>query len=298
MSLPDPDSLRCFLAAAELLSFRAAAERVHLSAAAFSDRIRRLEEDLDVRLFERSTRRVELTAAGRRLKPQAERALAEAGACKAVVHAEDRPLPFELTLGTRFELGLSWLLPALDPLQAARPDRRLNLSFGVGPDLWSRIARGEVDAVVTSTRLTVGELDYALLHEERYVFCGAPALLAQTPLGHPDDARAHTLLDAFADLPLFRYLLDARPAADAWGFRRTELLGTIAAIRLRALAGKGVAVLPAYFVADDLAAGRLVAVLPDHPLQHDWFRLIWRRGHPLAEELRALAEALRGFPLR
>ncbi|MEZ4471260.1 MAG: LysR family transcriptional regulator [bacterium] len=296
--MADPDSLRCFLAAAELLNFRAAAERVHLSAAAFSDRIRRLEEDLDVRLFDRTTRRVELTAAGRRLRPQAARARAEAEAGRAVVHAADTPLPFELTLGTRFELGLSWLLTALDPLQARRPDRRLNLSFGVGPDLLTRVARGEVDAAVTSTRLTLGELDYALLHEEQYVFCGAPALLDVLPLDRPDDARRHTLLDAFADLPLFRYLLDARPAADAWGFRGTELLGTIAAIRARALAGKGVAVLPAYFVAADLAAGRLRAVLPDHPLQQDWFRLIWRRGHPLADELRALAEELRGFPLR
>lgn len=293
--LPDPDSLRCFLAAADRLNFRAASERVALSPAAFSERIRALEELLGAQLFERSTRHVALTAAGRRLQIQAERVLAESAACASVVRAG--PLPFELVIGTRFELGLSWLLPALDPLAAARPERRLHLAFGVGPDLLVRLARGEVDAVVTSTRLTLGEVDYALLHEERYVFCAAPALLAQTPLARPADAAHHVLLDAFGDLPLFRYLLDAQPAAVGWSFRSTELLGTIAAIRVRLLAGRGVAVLPAYFVAQDIAAGDLVTLLPDHPLQHDWFRLIWRRNHTLADELRALADSLRGFAL-
>jgi hypothetical protein len=41
-----------------------------------------------------------------------------------------------------------------------------------------------------------------------------------------------------------------------------------------------------------------VPLLTDHPLQNDWFRLIWRRSHPLAHELRALADALRALPLQ
>ena len=65
----DLDSLRCFDAAATTLRFRAAAARVHLSAAAFSDRIRRLEESLDVSLLRRTTRKVALTDAGQRLLP-------------------------------------------------------------------------------------------------------------------------------------------------------------------------------------------------------------------------------------
>lgn len=294
--LPDPDSLRCFLAAAELLNFRAAAERVFLSPAAFSERIRALEALLEAPLFERSTRHVAITQAGLRLKAHAEHVLAASAACAEVVR--EGPLPFSLVVGTRFELGLSWLLPALDALNAERPERRLHLAFGVGPDLLVRLGRGEVDAVITSTRLTLGEVDYALLHEERYVFCAAPALLEHTPLTCPADAARHTLLDAFGDLPLFRYLQDARPASAGWSFAGIELLGTIAAIRVRALAGRGVAVLPAYFVASDLAEGRLVPLLTDHPLQNDWFRLIWRRSHPLAHELRALADALRALPLQ
>ena len=268
-----------------------------LSPAAFSDRIKRLEETLEARLFERTTRRVALTQAGVRLRSQARQALDAAAGCHAVVQQADRPVPFDLTIGTRFELGLSWLLPALDTLTSERPERTIHLSFGVGPILLTQLRRGEVDAVITSTRLTLGHLDYALLHPEEYVFCAAPALLAQTPINTPEDARAHQLLDAHPDLPLFRYFLDAQPADAAWGFARRHLLGTIAAIRYRLIAGQGVGVLPAYFVAEDLAAGRLERVLPDAPMQADQFRLIWRADHPQGDELRALAETLRALPL-
>jgi hypothetical protein len=59
----DLESLRCFVHAAAELSFRVAAKACALSPAAFGDRIRRLEEDLGAPLFERTTRKVTLTAA-------------------------------------------------------------------------------------------------------------------------------------------------------------------------------------------------------------------------------------------
>src|SRR5262245_60871480 len=103
--LPDLESLRCFDAAATHLSFRIAAQTVALSPAAFGDRIKRLEQQLDAPLFARTTRRVALTAAGLRLVPQARRLLDEAARCLRVVHQRDVAQPFTLSLGTRFELG-------------------------------------------------------------------------------------------------------------------------------------------------------------------------------------------------
>src|SRR5687768_3422716 len=129
MILPDLESLRCFEAAAVHLSFRVAAAQVALSPAAFSDRIRRLEEVLDTRLFERTTRRVVLTPAGRRLLPQARRCLEEARRCLDAVREDGTRTPFEIVLGTRYELGLSWLVPALDGLRDARPERTVHLYF-------------------------------------------------------------------------------------------------------------------------------------------------------------------------
>ncbi len=289
----DLDSLRCFVAVAETLHFRAAAERLALSPAAVSDRIRRLEDALDCSLFDRTTRSVSLTDPGRRLLPHARRLLADAARSAAVARGDDRPLPFELTLGTRYELGLSWLCPALAGLAGDRPERTIHLYMGDTDALLDRLDRRAVDACVLSARLTRPHLRTIVLHDEAYAFVSAgagPACAA--------DAEAFTLVDAAPDLPLFRYLLDALPDGSPWRFGRTLYMGGIGAIRYQVLAGAGVAVLPRYFVAPDLAEGRLVELLPERPPRSDHFRLVWRADHPRDDELVALADALRALPLR
>lgn len=288
----DLESLRCFVVAAECDSFRTAAQRVALSAGAFSDRMRRLEEQLGALLFDRATRRPQLTDAGLRLLPHARALLSSAERCADIARASEQRAPFELTVGTRFELGLSWLCPALDPLKEAVPERTIHLFMGDTPDLLARVERGDLDAVVFSARLTSGRLRYAALHPEPYVFVSA-----RPGLAGPEQAHEHTLLEVSRDMPLFRYLLDALPDATPWPFARCELLGGIGAVRYRALQGAGVAVLPEYFVRDDLTAGSLHRLMPEVQLREDTFRLVWRAGHPLERELLALADALRARPL-
>jgi DNA-binding transcriptional LysR family regulator len=292
MMLPDPESLACFLAAAELRNFRAAARRNALSPPAFGERIRKLEDLLGGPLFERTTRAVRLTERGVRLVPQARRCIEEARRCM-----EGAVVPFDLTLGTRFELGMSWIVPALGPLEVARPERTLHLRFGDSPELLAALRADRIDGLVSSFRLAEPAFDQAILHRETYVFVASPALVEATPLRGPEDAHRHRLLDIAADLPLFRYLLEAGPEAEDWPFASTCGLGTIGAIRARVCQGAGVAVLPTYFVTQDLQAGTLIRLCPDLPLNEDSFRLTWRRGHALASELRALAGELRERPL-
>jgi DNA-binding transcriptional LysR family regulator len=296
--LPDLDSLRCFDAAARHLNFRVAARSVHLSATAFSDRIRRLEELLGAQLFERTTRRVALTVGGLKLVPQARRCLEEAERCASALSDREARIPFEIVLGTRFELGLSWLVPLLSKLEAQRPERTIHLVFADGPDLLQRVQRGQIDAAVTSSRLSSTGFSYVALHEEQYVFVAESRLLAKRPLRRAADSASHTLIDAHGDLPLFRYFRDACPPSEVWAFERVVRLGAIGAIRLRVLDGAGVAVLPHYIVAADLRSRRLRRILPRVSLQRDYFRLIWREGNSLEREMHDLAKELRAAPLR
>jgi LysR family glycine cleavage system transcriptional activator len=290
----DLESLRCFEAAAATLRFRAAAARVHLSPAAFSDRIRRLEEELGVPLLERSTRLVTLTDAGQRVLPLAREVLAQAERLQSVAHGGGPPPPYELVIGTRYELGLSWLCPALAPLSRKRPERVLHLYNGDSADLLVRLEQGRLDAVVASMRLTSPRLAYAALHAEAYDLVSATRCLRRA-----DDAARLTLVDVSPDLPLFRYFFDALPEAEPWPFARVEYLGGIGNIRRRLLDGEGrVAVLPRYFVEGDLAKGRLVRLMPRARLRSDSFRLIWRQGHSRANDLVELAADLREHPLR
>ncbi len=296
--LPDLESLRCFVVAARELNFRAASEVVALSPAAFSDRISRLEADLGGRLFVRTTRSVQLSPAGHRLLPQAQRIIADAGKLSALVTDEGAVPNVVLNVGTRFELGMSWLVPSLGALEDARPGRTLHVVFGDSPDLMRSLEIGRIDCVVTSLRLTRPGLDYCTLAPEHYVFVGSPDLVSERPFNEPADAASHTLVDTLPNLPLFRYFLDATTGPAAWSFAATRYMGAIAAVRALVLEGMGVGVLPRYFVAEDLEAGRLVSLMPDVQPNHDYFRLVWRADHVLSDELRQLGEDMLAHPLR
>jgi DNA-binding transcriptional LysR family regulator len=202
---------------------------------------------------------------------------------------------FTLRVGTRFELGLSWITPALAGLKRQCPERTLHLAFGDSPELIRQLRNGQLDCAVTSARLRGEWLRQAELHDETYAFVAAPAVAKGWT---PESPSAATLADVHADLPLFRYLLDAHPPAAAYRFGGTEVLGTIAAVKYRVLEGDAVAVLPTYFIRAELEAGTLVPLLGEVPMQRDTFRLVWREGHPRDAELERLAAELRERPLR
>ena len=295
--LPSIDSLRCFAAAARLLSFRAAARSVALTPAAFGQRIKQLEEQLEVELFFRTTRTVRLTQAGLALLPYAEKLLVSADACVRAARGETGPAPMEVVLGTRHELGLSWILPQFDLLAAAFPWMQLHLYFGSGADLVLRVRTMEIDCAVTSSRFTDPKLDSVRLHREEYVFVGASALLDRIPLTRSEHAGSHTIFDTDADLPLFRYWRDAPGGGDRLRFPRVMRLGTIDAMRVRVAAGGGVAVLPAYLVRRELAAGTFRRVFPSVKANHDYFRLVYRADDPRRVVYEGLAAKLLETPL-
>ena len=297
--LPSLDSLRCFTAAAKLLNFRAASRSVALTPAAFGQRIKQLEEQLGSPLFHRTTRSVRLTESGLALLPAAERCLLAAADCVRTGSAGSRSLaPMDVTIGTRHELGISWILPQLDALTKVQPWLRLHLYFGSGADILLRVRSMEIECAVTSSRLTDPKLDSLRLHREEYVFVGAAALIEKRPLEKAKHAAEHTLLDTDVGLSLFRYFRDAPGGGDHLRFGTVVRLGTIEAIRARAIAQAGVAVLPEYLVKKDLAAGRLVKILPSVPLLSDWFRLIFRVDDPRRSIYEQIATQMSAVPLK
>ena len=123
------------------------------------------------------------------------------------------------------------------------------------------------------------------------------ASLDRIATAHQTHARMW-LLDATADLPLFRYWRDAPGGGDVLAFGRVVRLGSIEAIRRRLLDGAGVAVVPAYLVQEDLRARRLRRVFSSVEPQHDWFRLVFRADDPRRAAYALLADAMREAPLR
>jgi len=190
---------------------------------------------------------------------------------------------------------MSWLVPALTQLKAHRPERSIALKWGTDDDLIRMLLLEEIDAVISSVRVNSVPLRTTPLHREDYVFVAAPTL----GLTHPSsvDAPNLTLIDTEEHIPLFRYFLDALPSGEMWQFGEVEVMGTIGAVRIRALEAAGVAVLPLYFVKTDLDEGRLTRLCPEVTLHHDFFRLIWHEDQPQTTALSELTEELRAFEL-
>jgi DNA-binding transcriptional LysR family regulator len=276
--------------AAKLLNFRAASRVVALTPAAFGQRIKQLEDQLGTELFVRTTRSVRLSAAGLCLLPVAERAINGVADCARAVGPNATMPPTELVLGTRHELGLSWILPQIDRLKEKLPFLDLNLYFGSGPDLVHRVRSMQIDCAVTSTRLSDPALEALRLHREDYVFVGAPSLLDRVPFRTAADASKHTLVEISDELPLFRYWREAEGPSLA--FAKLARFGTIEAIRLRVLAGAGVGVVPKYLVQGDLDAKRLRVIMPKVVPQHDYFRLVIRADDPRRSIFEALAQSM------
>ena len=287
------ENLQCFVVAAEQKSFRRAAEIISLTPTAFGQRIKQLEEQLGYDLFNRTTRFIELTPAGHRLLPVARNTLATAHQCAEVVH-HDEQMPARFTLGTRFELGMSWVVPSMLSLRESHAHWHVDLYFGSGDDIADRLRGRSVDCIITSAPIARTEWAAEFLHPERYVFVAAPSLLEDRPFDSVEDARNHCLVDINETLPLTRYLTSAGPQlqfADVW------LTGAGAPMIEIVRRGYGVAVLPEYMVYSHLASGELVTLLPDEELLEDSFRLLFRTDSPHAEAFAELAEILRSRPL-
>lgn len=115
--------LKYLIAVAEELSFRGAAERVHVSQPALSLAIARLEDELGVKLFERSKTEVALTPVGAEVVAQARRALGEIEVIRQVAARNKDPMVGPLRLGMIHTVG-PYLVPRCWCRNAGRAGRR------------------------------------------------------------------------------------------------------------------------------------------------------------------------------
>src|ERR1700716_2909468 len=187
--LPSLNGLRAFEAAARHLSFTNAASELNVTQTAISHQIRRLEEELGIRLFVRQNRALALTPEARDYLPGVRAAFND------LRLATDRLLrranDHVLTVSTLASLAAKWLMPRLSAFQEAHPgiDVRITTSTGL-VDFRS----GDVDAAIRYGRGTwPGVRADWLMADQLFPVC-SPALLAgKKPPGRPGDLADHVL---------------------------------------------------------------------------------------------------------
>jgi DNA-binding transcriptional LysR family regulator len=180
--------LRYFVAVAEELHFRRAAERLHVAQPAVSEQVRKLEDELGVRLFDRTPRNVALTDAGAALLPEAYQVLRQAEAARlAACSASDRP---GLRIGYVPTALLASIPRTLRRLGATMPNLQTAMEPGSGLELVDAVRAGELDVAVVSLPVPTAGVRVTPLGEQRAV--------AVFPVGHENAVKPQVRLEQIA----------------------------------------------------------------------------------------------------
>lgn len=256
LPLPPLNALRAFEAVARLGSLKRAAAELNVTHGAISRQIANLEQTLGVGLLEKEGRGVKLTDAGARLGTVASEAFERVATLCAELQRQTAEAPF--VLGCPGSLLARWFIPRLDRLQRALPELRLQLSASEG-ELDPR--RAGLDATLWFAE-PPWPADFAVF--ELAAECMGPVL-------SPHHPRAEALRAAAPEALLNEAVLHTASRPQAWptwlrsqGLEASRpTLGQgfehLYYMLEAALAGLGVAIAPQQLVADDLAAGRLLA---------------------------------------
>lgn len=285
--LPDFEALAIFAKVVELRSFAAAATELALSKATVSKAVGRLEERLGARLFNRTSRRLALTDAGRTLAVRAVQLLADGEAAESEALAQSAAPRGLVRLAVPMTFGVKVLAPLLPDFMAQYPDVAVDMHLsdamvdliGEGFDIGVRIA-SLPDSSLVARRLcamprhTVAAPSYL----EKY---GRPT--------HPMHLAQHRC---------FAYAYLSTP--NVWHF--TNAAGDEATVRpsgqLRVnngeavlpalIAGLGIADMPDFIVGDAIAAGQVEVILKDWKQTEGAVHLVMPPGGPRPARVEAL----------
>lgn len=265
-------ALGAFVRTAETRSFTEAGRRVGVSSSAVGKAVARLEAELGVRLFHRSTRAITLTAEGELFLERCKRIFAEFEvARRELTQAAGKPQG-KLRIGLP-QLGMS-LMPHLIAFQQTYGEVELELEFS---DRLVNVIEEGFDAVIRIGELQDSRLTLRRLSGYSHRLVASPRYLDQkgTPT-HPSELGAHSCL---------RYRYPTSGKLDPWPLvveegsgvdvSATATANAIEPLLAMALAGSGIACLPDFYVESAVAEGLLVPVLERYVRDHRTVGILW-----------------------
>lgn len=254
--------IETFLAVANGGSLAAAAKALRLTPSAVSRSIARLERRLGVTLMRRTTRSLALTAEGQAYRDRMSVLLADIQTVEAGLGQAQQGPRGLLRINASPSIGTMGLLPILPLFTARYPDIVVDLSLS---DTIVDLVEERADIAIRIGPLRDTRLRAKKLGHSRMLLVASPGYLARRGTPQlPDDLDAHDCLR-----------FSFRRSVDSWPFRIDGKLthrpvhgsffgNSGEVVRQMAVAGGGIARHGHFHVAQDLQAGRLVEVLPDH----------------------------------
>jgi DNA-binding transcriptional LysR family regulator len=283
-------SLAVFGRVVELGGFSAAARRLNMSVTMVSNHVQALEDRLGARLLNRTTRKVNLTEIGHAYHERVTRILAEleeADRVAGALHATPRG-----TLRVQTNASLArFLTPVVAEYLSLYP--AVSAELIVGERMVDLVEEG-FDLAVRSIALPDSGLIARRLTPWRHFLCCAPSYLAAYPAPRELTDLAHHNCLRFAFYPF----------GDDWRFEGPDgkpetvrvhgnfLTSSPEGLMMMALEGRGLFLAPSFMVADELASGALVRVLPERRHVESAISAIYPHRHNLSTKVRSFVDLL------
>lgn len=271
-------------------SFSAAAEELHISPTMVGKHIRHLEERLGVRLLNRTTRRQSLTEVGRIYYERCKLALAEVDAADACANELQVAPRGVLRVNAPVSFGVNALVGAIGDYVRHYPEVHIELALN---DRVVDLVDEGYEVAIRIGSLPESSLIARPLAPYRMIICASPNyLVAHGVPETPEQLAEHNCMG-------FMY----SPLQDQWQFidrdgngkRNVQINGNLRvnngqALRKAALHGMGIIMQPEVLLAEDIAAGRLVRLLPDHELPSQDMHVVYPSNRNMTPKLKSFVE--------
>jgi DNA-binding transcriptional LysR family regulator len=285
--------LEAVLAVARRGSFRGAATELGMSTSAVSNAVAGLEARLGSRLFHRTTRSVSLTEAGRRFADRITPALAQIRSASEEINARDQSLAGTLRINS--SVGAAQMIFEPLVLTFMRRYPQMTVDIVTEARLVDIVAAGFDAGIRLEESVPRDMIAVPIGGDQRLVVVGAPAYFHDHPPPQaPGDLAAHACIRLrLSHGGIYRWELERHGEALGVEVRGPLILDEPRMILQAARAGVGLAFLSQWYVAEDLADGRLLQVLDDWTPPFPGMRLYYPGHRHVPAALRALIALIR-----
>ncbi len=285
------EDLRTFVRVVEAGSFTGAAERLQRAKSAVSRRVSELEDRLDVRLLNRTTRRLNLTETGRDFYARCVRLLSDLEEAELAVSSEHASLRGTLRVASPMSFGVLHLADAINDFLSLHQDLRLEADLD---DRRVNLIEDGFDVAIRIGALADSSLIARRLAPMRRVTCASPAYLERfgTPRS-PDDLVNHMGL-SYSNVPDSAHWQYRCPD----GEQRTARIGS----RMRvnngdmllsaARHGLGIVISPCFLAYEAIEQGALIPILTDYALPEESAYAVYPPGRHLSHRVRIFIDFL------
>lgn len=279
-------NLDTFYWVANLKSFRAAAEKLHLTQPAITARINVLEQDLGGAVFVRDTRNAELTAYGRKLLPYAQK-LIELD--QSVIDAFSSTTTVEQTirLGSSETIVGTWLPDFLSHFSKGRPSLSFDLTVDTTNNLRNALVAREIDLAFLMGPVAEASIENLELCGFEIVFAATEDIARKRKRWTVSDLARENILTFSNNTRPYRQIRELL-SPHAIGDVKITSSSSLGALARLALAGHGVCAVPQASIVQEVGTGRLEVLATDFDLPPISFTASYAAGSPL----RALASEI------